>query len=110
MNTPINRETAIAVALIAGVGIAVYLFFKRESEKAAGALGDAINPLNPENVFARSVDALGGTLTGDPSWSLGSWLYDQFNPPYDPNAPAPSTRKLQVGAQRRYFAALAKSE
>lgn len=107
---PINRDTATAVAMLAGVALVLYFVAKREVGAGARALGNAVNPLNPDNVFARSTDALGGSLTGDPSWSLGSWLYDQFNPPYNPNAPAPSTRKIQVGEQRRYYAALAESE
>jgi hypothetical protein len=55
--------------------------------RTAEAVADSINPLNNENIFYSGVNAIGRVASGDVSWSLGSWLYDRFNPPYDPNTP-----------------------
>lgn len=56
---------------------------------AVGAVGSAINPTNPDNIFAGSVNAVGGAVSGaGQDWTLGGWLYDALHPTYDPNAPA----------------------
>lgn len=42
----------------------------------AGDLVHAVNPVNPDNVFAGGVNAAGRAATGDPYWTLGGWFYD----------------------------------
>lgn len=42
---------------------------------AAKAVGTAINPLNPDNAVASTVNAVGASITGR-DWSLGSWIYE----------------------------------
>jgi len=55
---------------------------------AAQATVVAIDPTNPENIVNSGVNRVGEALTGQQpgSFSFGSWLYDRFNPAYDPNA------------------------
>ncbi len=48
--------------------------------KVAGEVLDAINPTNPDNVFASGVNKVVKTVTGDESATLGSKLFDIFNP------------------------------
>lgn len=78
--------------LIAGGLLAVaYVVTKVGGAAAAGAaqVAQAVNPLNHDNVFATTVNSIGGGLVTDPngpgknadgSWSLGGWLHDVLNP------------------------------
>jgi hypothetical protein len=99
-----SRSGHTLIVTVVG-GVAVYLITKHLLPK----VGEAVNPLSDQNLAYKGTNAVGAALTGDPSWSLGSWLYDRFNPPYDPNAPAPSTRKQQVTNLANHYAQFAPS-
>ena len=61
-----------------GVGVAGVValwYLKKKAGETAAAVGNAINPVNPENVFYAGVNNVGEALTGDEAFSLGSWLY-----------------------------------
>lgn len=78
--------------LIAGGLLAVAYIVKKAGGAAADAaaqVADAVNPLNHDNVFASTVNKVGGALVTDPngpgknadgSWTLGGWLHDVLNP------------------------------
>jgi hypothetical protein len=76
---------------VAGVGVGLAAFLVWRSGKAVGGAvssavgsvvstaGDvlhAVNPTNPDNVFAGGVNAGGQAATGDRYWTLGGWIYD----------------------------------
>lgn len=71
--TPKNVAIAAAVAVVA-----LYLI-KRQAAETVADVGQAVNPVNPGNVFYGGVNAVGEALTGDESFSLGSWIYDQVH-------------------------------
>ncbi len=93
-----STDLLIKLALVAGgLGLAWYLLNKaqiraREAIAGAGqALGEVadsviagVNPVNPENIFYRGVNAFGGAVVSDTgpgrsadgSWSVGAWAYD----------------------------------
>lgn len=48
--------------------------------RAASAVGTAVNPTSDQNLAYRGVNAVGATVSGDPSFSLGSWAYDVAPP------------------------------
>ena len=83
-----EAQQALAIGGAVIVGLFVLRFFAKEAGEAAGdaatAVGQAINPVNPENIFARGVNAIGATISGDESFSLGSFLFDVFNDEPDP--------------------------
>lgn len=58
-----------------------------EVKVTAQRIGTAVNPTSDQNLAYRGVNAAGAAVSGDKSFSLGSWLYDVFNKDYDPNAP-----------------------
>ena len=68
-----------------GIGVAVGVtlwIIKGTAIAGAKAVGEAINPTNPDNVFARGVDAVGDFLddgADDDSFSLGGAIFDFFN-------------------------------
>lgn len=72
-----TKAGAVAVGLVVLGGFA-YLGAKKTRE-TAGEVGEAINPLNNDNVFASGVDAVGARLSGEANWSLGGWIYDVVN-------------------------------
>lgn len=105
-----NKELlgyAVAGATLIAAAVALYTFVKDEVGAAAGAVGNAVNPTSDTNLAYRGVNAVGEVLTGDPSFSLGSWLYDQFNPPYRANEQAFVPRKIAVGEESKVFDYLA---
>jgi len=70
----INANTLILIGLVGGV---FYLF-------KSGKL-QAINPVNNQNVISEGANsALGLSEQGS---SIGSFIFDLFNPEFDPNAP-----------------------
>ncbi len=78
-------KTTTNLAIIATGAAVVAFIIYRSVPKLAAAAGDAahaVNPLNPENVFATGVNNVGAVLAGQApgSWSLGSWLYDVTHP------------------------------
>lgn len=50
------------------------------AKKKAGDVVAAVNPVNQENIFHTGVNKIGSALSNNPDFSLGSWVYDIFNP------------------------------
>lgn len=40
------------------------------------ALPEAVRPTSDQNIFFRASNLPGQIVTGDPSWSIGGWVYD----------------------------------
>lgn len=72
-----------SLALLIGVGaVGAYFgarFIAGQAAKKAAAVGNAINPVNDENVFYSGVNSVGGSLTGDKYFTLGGWIYEKLN-------------------------------
>lgn len=107
-----TKAVAYGAAIVVG-GALLYWVANKVIDKAAGAaeaVGNAVNPTSDQNLAYRGVNGAGAALSGDPAWSLGSWLYDRFNPPYDPNAGQKyEPRKLEVRAESSIFSWLTKN-
>lgn len=88
----LNSKAAAYGAVAVVAAVLLYVVGKKLAGAAPGAVaavGQAVNPVNPDNVFASGVNAVGGAVSGrGAEWSLGSWVYDVFHDEYDPNAPA----------------------
>ncbi len=69
----------VAIAVIGVVGVVWVIFGERIKEGLAAA-GNAVNPTSDRNLAYRGVNSVGAALSGDASWSLGSWLYDLTHP------------------------------
>lgn len=82
MNVLNTKAGAYAVVTIIA-GVAIYLVAKKlggAAADAAQAVGDAINPTKDTNLAYRGTNAIGAAITGDDSFSLGSWIYDVLHP------------------------------
>jgi len=93
----LNTKAAGYAAAAIVAAVALYLVGRKLAGVAGDALdevkvtaqriGTAVNPLSDQNLAYRGVNAAGAAVSGDKSFSLGSWLYDVFHKDYDPNAP-----------------------
>jgi hypothetical protein len=88
----LNTKAATYAAVAVVAAVALYVIGRKVAGAVPGAVsavGQAVNPVNPDNVFATGVNRVGGAVSGQGSdWSLGSWIYDLTHEDYDPNAPA----------------------
>ena len=88
----LNTKAATYAAVAAVGAVALYFVGKKLLNAAPGAIGtaaQAVNPVNPNNIFYAGTNAVGGAVSGSgPDWSLGSWFYDLTHDDYDPNAPS----------------------
>ena len=66
----LNTKTA-AVAVVGVVGVIAIYYAQKKALEAAENVGEAINPLNDNNVFASGVDGVGSKLTGKNNFKLG---------------------------------------
>ncbi|GLX80892.1 hypothetical protein theurythT_03440 [Thalassotalea eurytherma] len=62
----------VTAAGVIVVGLA-YLA-ERKATEVARETGQAINPINDDNIFNRGVNAVGAKLTGNENFQLGSWI------------------------------------
>lgn len=79
MKNVLNSKAAMVGVGVAVAALAIYFIAKKSAGAAGdafGKFGEAINPINRENVFYTSVNAVGGAVTGDQDFSLGSRIYD----------------------------------
>ena len=84
-----------AAAALALGGLAFVVI--RKGSDLAGAwtekvdnVAQAVNPTNPDNVFAQGSNTLAQKISGDPTVTFGSWIYDLTHPnANDAVAPTP---------------------
>lgn len=92
MNVLNTKAGAYAAVVVVGV-VALYFVGKKLATvgtEAAAAVGRAVDPTSDQNIFYRGTNRVGEVLTGEAGFSLGSWLYDVFNPAPPPDAKAPA--------------------
>lgn len=73
------------IVTLAMVALLAYLFIKSEAKAAAVAVGEAVNPVSPNNLAYKGVTAMGTVFTGNKDFTLGGWIYDLTHDEYDPN-------------------------
>lgn len=73
------KDVAIAVAVLAGTAIVVYGLWKAGGV-VKKAVTEDLNPASDKNLAYSAVNAVGGAITGDADWSLGSAIYDWLHP------------------------------
>jgi hypothetical protein len=69
-----DTKAGLVVAAAVVGGVVLYV-----AEKKVRDMGQAVNPLNNDNIFAAGVDSVGANLTGDKNFKLGGWIYDVFH-------------------------------
>lgn len=64
------------VLMMIGAGGVLLWYVKSKAENLVGDVGEAINPVNSGNVFHTGVNIVGSRLSGNPNFSLGSFIYE----------------------------------
>lgn len=72
-----TKAGAAAVAVVSVALIGYYV--TKKAEQALPEIGEAINPVNDDNIFAAGVNAIGAKVTGNKHWKLGGAIYDTIN-------------------------------
>lgn len=73
---------------------------------AAGEVGGFFNPLDQRNAINRGLNAIGDAIDDaedNESFSIGSFIFDLFNPEFDPNAPITDQDGATRAAQNTSF-------
>lgn len=78
INKFLDTKAGMIVTLAAVGAVAIY-FGEKKAREAAAAVGNAVSPTNPNNIFSSGVDSVGASLTGNENFSLGGWIYDKIN-------------------------------
>ena len=65
-------STAIKIGIGIAVGAGLYFFGRKIIQNVPAAL----NPASDKNLAYTGVNAVGQTVSGDDSWTLGGWIYD----------------------------------
>jgi len=64
------------ILMIIGAGGLLLWYLKNKTVEVVGDVAEAINPVNPDNIFNEGVNSVGSAISGDDDWSLGGWIYD----------------------------------
>lgn len=80
-------KISLGVVLLGGAAFVLWQL-KNKISTGSETLVGALNPVNPGNIVAGGVNAVGGAIAApggagtnaDGSWTLGGWLFDVFNP------------------------------
>lgn len=73
------RFTDKQLLMLLGAGTVAFFYLAGKIERTAAKVGNAINPVNPENIFYGGVNEVGTSLTGDKHFTLGGWIYDKIH-------------------------------
>jgi hypothetical protein len=67
--------------IVAGGAVVLVIGYvlKKQAEAAVSTVAQAVNPVNPENIFYTGASSLTSAVTGNQT-SLGSQIYDWLNP------------------------------
>jgi hypothetical protein len=90
MKVQLGAGAVIAIAGVAGAAFVAWRLTRDggvvdNAKQALASAAEAINPVSPNNLAYRGVNAIGGAIVSDPagdgknadgSWTLGGWFYD----------------------------------
>ena len=65
--------------IILGVAALGIWYAKSKAVAAVEGAAEAIDITDPDNIFHTGVNKIGGSLSNNPDFSLGSWVFDVFN-------------------------------
>ena len=82
-----TADTAKALAILAGTGVAIFILYKAYkgsqaiTETVKTIATESLNPTSTENIAYKGANILTG---GSSDYPLGSRIYDWLNAPYKP--------------------------
>lgn len=75
-----NTWTPKTTLIVAGVAVAGLWYLKSKATETVKEVGQAINPVNHDNIFNRGAQAIWDQFT-DGQGTIGTDIYDWLNPP-----------------------------
>lgn len=78
----LERFTNKQLMIIGGVGLVVgYIAYRKIAGTAEKLVTETLNPASNQNlIYDGIIGGTGRAISGDDSWSLGTWLYDLTHP------------------------------
>lgn len=80
MTVAVRVDGVFLLTGLAAVGGVVLWLNRQKLADAAGAVVEAVNPNDPNNIAYTAVNDAGAAITGDPEFNLGGAAYDTLNP------------------------------
>lgn len=65
--------------IVAGVAVVALWYLKNRTVETAKAVGQAVNPINHDNIFNQGAEGIYGAITGSngsPGTDLADWVHD----------------------------------
>lgn len=77
----VNLNLALVTASLLATGAIIFVMVRQGKNiaQAAGTVANAVNPINPDNIFAKGANAVVQTVTGDATATVGSKIADLFD-------------------------------
>ncbi|HEX5129607.1 MAG TPA: hypothetical protein VFV90_07670 [Usitatibacter sp.] len=86
------RNLALGIGAVLGLAFVGYLVVRRTGQAIANNV-ELVTPTSDKNLVYQGANAVGQSITGDSSFTVGGWLYDLTHP--DINA---QVQALKAGA------------
>jgi hypothetical protein len=63
---------------LAGIGVGLYIIVSSRNavQAAKNIVTEDLNPASDQNLINRTFDSVTQTVTGNPNFTLGGWIYD----------------------------------
>lgn len=68
------KDIGVTVISLAVFGAFAYMMFRKLATQGA------FNPANPDNLAYKATNAIGTSITGDPNFTFGGWIWDVTHP------------------------------
>lgn len=66
--------------ILLGVGAVTAWYLSSKAVDVAKDVGQAINPINHDNIFNQGANSLFQAITGDTQNTIGTWIYEKLHP------------------------------
>jgi hypothetical protein len=93
-------EREIVYGVVAGLIVAGLIYAGKKAadvvKETAAAAAKALDPTSDNNFAYRGANAVGGILTGDENYTVGSWWYDKWLDNPDSHIVDPTPQNLVI--------------
>jgi hypothetical protein len=73
----LKSDVALGLGAVVGLAVVAVIAWQRGGRQV---VTQGLNPLSDRNYAYGGVNAVGAAVSGNPSFSLGSWLFEVMNP------------------------------
>lgn len=102
MKAPEVNLTAGGVLAVVALAAVALVWVQRK--RIGAAVADAVNPASEKNLAYTAVNAVGGAVANDDSWTLGGAIYEATHDPVEQGDPTKGDKGVIDTATDRYWA------